>query len=209
LSGLLGLAGFEIDQVEQEADGSFSVHVSTAGVLECCPDCGTVSTGLKETVGHTVRHLVVAPLRVTWRKQRLTCGNAGCERESFVERTPLAVPGGRVSVAALAVMGHLIGDWLVPVSRAAAVLGVSWHTAHGGFVRVADEAGIVVTDLDTITSPGETAGAAAATDRSPRPAPTRTARTGILGWWPRGHHRTTRSTSQSPAATGRRGAEAA
>ncbi|WP_207386465.1 hypothetical protein [Protofrankia symbiont of Coriaria ruscifolia] len=113
---------------------------------------------MKETVGHTVRHLVVAPVRVTWRKYRLTCPNAGCARESFVETTPLAVPGGRVSVAALETVGHLVGDWLVPVSRAAAALGVNWHTAHGGFVRVADQVGIVVTDLDEITEPGETAG---------------------------------------------------
>ncbi|WP_445548562.1 hypothetical protein [Frankia sp. CiP1_Cm_nod1] len=107
---MLGLSGFEIEQVEQEADGSFSVHVSTApGVAECCPDCGAPSGRVKESVGHTVRHLVVAPMRVTWRKNRLACGNSTCERNGFVAATPLAVPGGRVSVAALGLTSVLAG----------------------------------------------------------------------------------------------------
>ncbi len=45
-----------------------------------------------------------------------------------------------MSVAALETMGYLVGAWMVPVSRVAGVLGASWHTAHGGFVRVADQA---------------------------------------------------------------------
>ncbi|GIH69857.1 hypothetical protein Mth01_21100 [Sphaerimonospora thailandensis] len=49
------------------------------------------------------------------------------------------------------VMGHLIGDWLVPVSRVAAAVGVTWHTGHDGFVSVAADAQIVVTDTTTST----------------------------------------------------------
>jgi hypothetical protein len=135
LAGLLGLAGFEVELVEREADGSSTVHVAAAaGTVACCPGCGTASGWVMEVVGHTVRHLVVVPLGVTWRKRRMTCENTGCRRGGFVEDTPLAVPGGRVSVAALETMGHLVGDWMVPVSRVAGVLGASWHTAHGGFV---------------------------------------------------------------------------
>ncbi len=157
LAGLLGLAGFEVELVEREADGSSTVHVATAaGTVACCPDCGAASDRVKEVVGHTVRHLVVVPLRVTWHKRRMSCENTGCARGGFVEGTPLAVPGGRVSLAAVETMGHLAGDWMVPVSRVAGVLGASWHTAHGGFVRVADQAGIVVTDPDDLV---EVAGA--------------------------------------------------
>jgi transposase len=49
-------------------------------------------------------------------------------------------------------MGHLTGDWLVPVSRVAAAGGVSWQTAHEGFVAVAADAQIVVTDTKTASS---------------------------------------------------------
>lgn len=145
LGGLLGLpAGVEVELVERESDGSFTVHVvTTAEAGACCPGCGAASGRVKETVGHTVRHLVVAPVRVTWHKRRMACVNAGCGRGGFVEDTPLAVRGGRVSLAGLAAAGHLVGDWMVPVSRVAAVLGASWHTAHGGFVGVAAAAGIV------------------------------------------------------------------
>ncbi|MEX5632539.1 transposase, partial [Parafrankia sp. FMc2] len=154
LGGLLGLPeGLAVELVEQEADGSFTVHVVTVSPCgTCCPGCGTASGWVKETVGHTVRHLVVAPVRVTWHKKRLTCGNTACLRGGFVEDVPLAARGGRMSLAGLATAGHLVGDWMVPVSRVAAVLGASWHTVHGGFVSVAETAGIVtgeqVTDPD-------------------------------------------------------------
>jgi hypothetical protein len=46
-------------------------------------------------------------------------------------------------------MGHLVGDWLVPVSRVAAGVGVGWHTAHEAFVQVAADAQIVITDTRT------------------------------------------------------------
>ena len=46
-------------------------------------------------------------------------------------------------------MGHLVGDWLVPVSRVAAAAGVSWHTTHDAFAGVAAEAGICPTDAKT------------------------------------------------------------
>jgi transposase len=148
LGGLLGLPeGLRVEQVEREADGSLTVHVvAAAGPVVCCPGCGRASGRVKETVGHTVRHLVVAPMRVTWHKRRLTCENAACSRGGFVEDAPLAVRGGRVSVRGLETMGHLVGDWGVPVSRVAAVLDVSWHTAHGGLALVAGAAGIVATD---------------------------------------------------------------
>jgi len=41
IAQLLGLAGVEVDTVEQEADGSWTAHVTTAsGGPACCPDCG-------------------------------------------------------------------------------------------------------------------------------------------------------------------------
>jgi hypothetical protein len=46
-------------------------------------------------------------------------------------------------------MGHLIGDWMVPVSRVAAAAEVAWHTAHDVFTSAAADAGIVVTDTTT------------------------------------------------------------
>ncbi len=65
----------------------------------------------------------------------------------------MAVRGGRVAAAGRETIGRVIGDWMVPVSRVAGAAGVSWHTAHQGFVEIAEAAGIVVTgpgDGDTV-----------------------------------------------------------
>jgi hypothetical protein len=125
LAGLLGLEGFEVLAVEREADGSTTVHVaSAAGAVACCPGCGVASSRVRERREHTVRHLVVAPMRVTWDKRVLACGNEACGRVSFVEDGGLAARGGRVSRHGLDTMGHLVGDGLVAVDVVARWAGV-------------------------------------------------------------------------------------
>lgn len=147
LAEFLGLAGVQVSLVEREADGSWTVHVTPApGSRPCCPGCGRAADRRKEAASHTLKHLVVTPARVAWHKSVFWCDNGGCAKESFAETGPLVRARGRVSEHARTMMGHLIGDLMVPVSRAAAAAGVSWHTAHDGFTAVAAEAGIVVTD---------------------------------------------------------------
>jgi len=151
---LLGLVGVEADIVEQESDGSWTAHVTTApGQPACCPDCGLPAGRAKEPAAHTFAHLAVVPLRVTWHKTRFCCANQACQRQAFAESGPLVRAGAAVSEVGRTTMGHLIGDWLVPVARAAAAAGVSWHTAHEGFVGVAAEAGIRVEDTQAIAQP--------------------------------------------------------
>ena len=57
---------------------------------------------------------------VTWHKSRLWCDSAACQAGSFAEAGPVAQAGAGVSTPAKTVLGHLVGDWLVAVSRAAA-----------------------------------------------------------------------------------------
>lgn len=108
---------------------------------------------MKEAAGQTVAHLAVVPMAVTWHKHRFWCDNEGCDQVVFTEGGPLAARGGTVSTAAKETMGHLVGDWVV-----AGAAGVSWHTAHRGFVAVAEEAGIVVTAPTAGTGPDGPAG---------------------------------------------------
>ncbi len=159
LGGLLGLpAGVEVELVEREADGSFTVHVRTAaGVAACCPRCGAPSGRVRGVAGQTVAHLAVTPVAVIWHKHRWQCGSEGCDQRVFPRAGRLAVRGGTVSLPGMETVGHLVGDWLVPVSVAAAAAGVSWHTAHDGFVRIAEAAGITVTDPATQATAGEAA----------------------------------------------------
>lgn len=157
---LLGLVGVEIDLVEREADGSWTVHVTTAQPDQrhvCCPDCGQVPERVKDRAVHTLTHMVLTPMRLTWHKSRFWCENAVCDTASFTETGPVAGARAGVSAHATAVMGHLVGDWLVPVSQVATGVGVAWHTAHDAFVAVAAQAQIVVTDTKTGDG-GETGG---------------------------------------------------
>ena len=145
LAQLLGLGGVEVDVVEREADGSWTAHVRTApGRRACCPGCGRVAERAKERTAHSLKHLVLTPMRAIWHKARCWCDNDACATATFAEAGPVADAGAAVSAHAKTVIGHLVGDWLVPVSRAAAGAGVSWHTAHDAFAGVAAEAGIVV-----------------------------------------------------------------
>ncbi len=150
LAELLGLEGVELDTVEREGDGSWTAHVTSApGRQPCCPGCGQKADRAKERTAHSVKHLALVPVRVTWHKARFWCGNDACDTASFAEAGPVAAAGARVSGPARTVLGHLVGDWLVPVSRVAAGAGVSWHTAHDAFAGVAAQAGICPTDMKT------------------------------------------------------------
>jgi transposase len=147
LAASLGLPGLEIFDVAVEEDGSWTWHVTSAGDrVVCCPECGQGTGSPVEPMIQHVKHLVVVPVRVAWHKARFRCRVEACGRDRFTETGPLAVAGGRVSGHAKQTMGHLVGDWLVPVSRVAAGVGVAWHTAHDGLKSVAADAGIVVTD---------------------------------------------------------------
>nr|WP_322756557.1 hypothetical protein [Frankia sp. Cas3] len=101
---------------------------------------------MKERVAHTARHFAMIPLRVTLHQQTLICGNEECPRGSFVEDVAFTAPGGRVTLSALDTMGHLVGDGVVAVDVVARWAGMSWHTMHGGFIAIAEQAGITVTD---------------------------------------------------------------
>jgi len=151
LAQLLGLAGVKIDLAEREADGSWTVHTTTAAGRRGrdCPDCGRVAHRVKEPTTHTVKHVALVPMRLTWHKSRFWCENTECDKASLAETGPMAGSRAGVSTHATTVMGHLVGDWLAPVSRVAAGVGVAWHTAHAAFVAVAGRAQIEVTDTTT------------------------------------------------------------
>ncbi len=163
---LCELGGVEVAELEREADGRWSAHlVTAAGVVACCPGCGAPAERVKEAGGQRLVHLVVVPMALTWHKRRFSCENGACDRDSFTEDGPVASRGARVSTPGRETIGHLCGDWLVAVSRLADTLGISWHTAHEAFVRLAETAGIVVTD------PGEGVPPAAPPEHPEHPEP--------------------------------------
>ncbi|WP_239341917.1 transposase [Frankia sp. CiP3] len=143
VAALLGLAGCVVDTLEWEADGSPTLHVLAApGTVTCCPGCGTASVRVRERAAHTAAHLALVPLRVTLHKRVLACENTACSRTRFVEDPAFAAPGGRVTLAALDLVAHLVGDGMFPVSTVARWAGIAWHTVHDAFVALAQKEGI-------------------------------------------------------------------
>ena len=169
LAASLGLPGLEIFDVVCADDGSWTWHVAAAGDrAACCPDCAQVSARSAGPVIQQVKHLVVVPVRVAWHKARWRCGNTGCPAVTFTQTGPLTARGGRVSEHARRMMGHLVGDWLVPVSRVADGAGVAWHTAHDAFAQVAADAQILVTGTKTSDDDGSGPGEATPAARGHR-----------------------------------------
>jgi transposase len=101
LAELLGLTGVEVDLVEREGDRSWTVHVRTAsGQQARCPGCGQAAGRVKDPTAHSVKHLALVPVRVTWHKSRFHCDSATCKAGSFAETGPVAEVGAAVSTPA-------------------------------------------------------------------------------------------------------------
>jgi hypothetical protein len=68
-----------------------------AGIGALLPRMRSAAGRPKEATSHTLKHLVVMPVRVTWHKSIFWCDNSGCEKASFAEAGPLARAGGWVT----------------------------------------------------------------------------------------------------------------
>jgi len=85
---LFGLPGVSVSGVEPTADGGRVVEVVTADAAARCPDCGTVSTSVKQNVVTRPKDLPYgeSELVLRWQKRRWRCRRPDCSRESFTER---------------------------------------------------------------------------------------------------------------------------
>ena len=113
---LFGLPGVAVDRVERfTEDGSAVrlVHVVTsASSAAGCPQCGVVSTSVRQYRTTRPRDLPYGeePLAVRWHKRQYRCREEACERKAFTEshrRDPAAGPADRPAVpAGRAAGGH-------------------------------------------------------------------------------------------------------
>lgn len=91
---LFGLPGVAVQRVERDTDEHGKpirlVHVvTTASSAAGCPQCGVVSTSVKQR--RTTRPGDLAygeePLVVRWRKRQYRCREQACPRKAFTEST--------------------------------------------------------------------------------------------------------------------------
>jgi transposase len=140
-SALFGVAGLRVTDVEPGPDGVVEVWAVTdfAGAA-CCPDCGTESSQVHETVVAHPADVRRAgdPVDLNWVKRRLKCGNAGCPRKTFTERIPVVPPGARILPRVKDQCAGEVADRGITPAEAARHAGVSWPVAHDAFTARAD-----------------------------------------------------------------------
>jgi transposase len=100
-SVLSGLDEFVVVEVALSADDEAAVRVviETAVREAGCPDCGVISTRIKERPLCRLKDLPASgqPVVLLWRKRRYACLEEACVRRSFVERTDAIPPRSRLT----------------------------------------------------------------------------------------------------------------
>jgi transposase len=145
---LFGLPGVAVDRVERvSVDGELVrlVHVVTAASSAAgCPQCGVVSTSVKQRRTTRPRDLPYGeePLVVRWRKRQYRCREQACERKVFTESVAEIPAGARLTGRLCRLLARQVASGR-SVSAVAAELGVSWPVAHRHYV---DYAGRLLTE---------------------------------------------------------------
>ena len=140
-SALFGVAGLQVTSVEAASDGGIEVWAVTSWeAARTCPDCGTVSDRVHETVVTRPRDVRRASetVHLRWVKYRRKCGNPGCPRQTFTESVPAVPPRCRITARLREQAAHEIGERGITPAEAARHAGISWPSAHDAFVAAAD-----------------------------------------------------------------------
>jgi transposase len=140
---LFGLPGVAVDRVERViVDGELVrlVHVVTAvSSAAGCPQCGVVSTSVKQRRTTRPRDVPYGeePLAVRWRKRQYRCREAACPRKVFTESVTEIPAGARLTGRLCRLLARQVASGR-SVAAVAAQYQVSWPVTHARFVQHAD-----------------------------------------------------------------------
>jgi len=141
---LFGLPGVAVQRVERATgdDGEpvRLVHiVTTASSAAGCPQCGVVSTSVKQHRTTRPRDLPYGeePLEVRWRKRQYRCREAACARQAFTESVTEIPARARLTGRLCRQAARQVASGR-SVAAVAAELGVSWPVTHRHYVQHAD-----------------------------------------------------------------------
>ena len=99
-SALFGVEGLRVTDAQAGPDGALEVWaVTDYPAAAACPECGTVSHRVHETVLARPRDVRRAadPVDLRWVKVRRKCGNRQCPRKTFTEWVPQLPPRCRIT----------------------------------------------------------------------------------------------------------------
>jgi transposase len=141
---LFGLPGVAVQRVERGQGGHGGmvrlVHMVTAASSAAgCPQCGVISTSVKQYRTTQPRDLPYSeePLAVRWRKRQYRCREATCPRKAFTECIAGIPARARLTGRLCRQVARQIADGQ-PVPAVAARYQVSWPAAHGHYAGHAD-----------------------------------------------------------------------
>ena len=133
---LFGLDSFRVVDVVRVADRVVQVVVETVEHQGFCPECGVVSTKVKDRSLVRIRDLPAADAQVAlwWRKRRLACQEPSCPRRSFTPATKEIPARSRLTVRLRLRLAQAVARSNRAVSEVAGEYRVSWRTVHKAFI---------------------------------------------------------------------------
>jgi transposase len=137
---LFGLeAEFDVLSVARAGPSMVTVVIEQAAREGPCPDCGVLTSAVKERPLVRVKDLPASgqTVELWWRKRRLVCREPLCGRKTFTQTAAAVRPRGRVTERLRAKVATAIAGSNRAVSDVAAEYGVSWPTAHQALVAAA------------------------------------------------------------------------
>jgi len=140
-SALFGMEGLRVTDVQAGPGGVLEVWaVTDYPAAAACPECGTVSGRVHETVLARPRDVRRAGdvVDLRWVKVRRKCGNGECPRKTFTERIPQLPPRCRITARLREQAGAEVAGRGITPAEAARHAGVSWPVAHDAFTAAAD-----------------------------------------------------------------------
>ena len=138
---LFGVEGLQVIDAEPGAEGTVEVWAVTDHLAAAaCPDCGTVSDRVHETVLARPRDVRRGsdPVRLYWIKRRWRCQDGRCDRKTFTEWLPQVPPRCRVTARLREQAGAEVAGRGITPAEAARHAGISWPVAHAAFAAAAD-----------------------------------------------------------------------
>ena len=141
---LFGLPGVAVQRVERDADKRGAavrlVHVViTASSAAGCPQCGVISTSVKQRRTTRPRDLPYGeePLAVRWHKRQYRCREAACPRKAFTESVAEIPPRARLTGRLCRQLARQVASGR-SVAAVAAQYQISWPVAHRHYAAHAD-----------------------------------------------------------------------
>jgi transposase len=140
-SALFGVEGLRVTDVQAGPGGVLEIWAVTDDpAAAACPDCGTVSGRVHETVVTRPRDVRRAgdPVDLRWVKVRWKCEERACGRKTFTEQVPQVPPRCRITARLREQAGAEVRDRGITPAEAARHAGISWPVVHGAFAASAD-----------------------------------------------------------------------